>query len=381
MAEAFKNLINPALVRACGEHLGRRWPGFDRRGFERQALAGLETLEMKARAMQIADALEATLPDDFDRAAGIIESALAPAANGDDLAFRTDANGLAGWIGWPLGEFIARRGLAQPERGLLALHALTQRFTGEFAIRPYLIEHFDLTLRTLAAWCDDPSAHVRRLASEGSRPRLPWGLRIQRLVADPAPTLPLLRALQDDASEYVRRSVANHLNDIAKDHPAVVADWLQAHLPGASPARRALLRHASRTLVKQGDARVLKAWGLGGAFKGELRFSLAPKVAVVGGKLALSLQLHSTSGKPQALAIDYVVHHVKANGTTSPKVFKGWSLTLAPGESRSLARQHSLKPVSTRTYYPGEHRIDVQVNGKVLAGQGFRLRVAADPRR
>jgi len=377
MPEAFKNLINPALVRSCGGHLARAWPRFDRRGFERRALAGLEDLEMKARAMQVADALEATLPDDFDRAAGIIESALAPVATGDELAFRTDASGLAGWIGWPLGEFIARRGLAQPERGLLALHALTQRFTGEFAIRPYLIEHFDLTLRTLDDWRDDPSAHVRRLVSEGSRPRLPWGLRIQRLVADPSPTLPLLRALQDDDSEYVRRSVANHLNDIAKDHPAVVADWLQAHLPGASPARRSLLRHASRTLVKQGDARVLKAWGLGGSFKGGLEFSLSPKVATVGGKLALSLQLHSTSKKPQALAIDYVVHHVKANGGTSPKVFKGWSLTLGPGESRSLARQHSLRPISTRTYYAGGHRIEVQVNGKVLAGEDFRLRVPA----
>jgi len=381
MAEPFKNLINPALVQACGSHLARAWTGFDRRGFERRALAGLEALEMKARAMQIADALEATLPDDFDRAAGIIESALAPAATGDELAFRTDESGLAGWIGWPLGEFIARRGLAHPERGLQSLHALTQRFTGEFAIRPFLIEHFELTLRELSDWCRDPSAHVRRLVSEGSRPRLPWGLRIQRLVADPSPTLPLLRALQDDPSEYVRRSVANHLNDIAKDHPAVVADWLQAHLPSAPPARRALLRHASRTLVKQGDGRVLEAWGLGGAYKGQLAFSVSPKSAAVGGRLALSLRLHSSARKPQPLAIDYVVHHVKANGSTSPKVFKGWNLTLAPGESRSLEKQHSLKPISTRTYRAGEHRVDVQVNGKVLASCDFRLRVPAGANR
>jgi 3-methyladenine DNA glycosylase AlkC len=381
MAEPFKNLINPALVQACASHLARAWPGFDRRRFERQALSGLEGLEMKTRAMQIADALEATLPDDFDRAAGIIEAALAPAATGDELDFRTDDRGLAGWIGWPLGEFIARRGLAHPERGLQSLHALTQRFTGEFAIRPFLIEHFDLTLRTLTEWRGDPSAHVRRLVSEGSRPRLPWGLRIQRLVVDPSPTLPLLQTLQDDPSEYVRRSVANHLNDIAKDHPAVVADWLQAHLPGATPARRALLRHASRTLLKQGDQRVLKAWGLGSAFKGRLAFSLAPRVVAVGGKLVLSLRLESMSSKPQPLAVDYVVHHVKAHGGTSPKVFKGWSLTLAPGEARSLSKQHSFKPISTRTYYPGEHRVEVQVNGEVLAEARFRLRLATAQRR
>ena len=374
MAEPFKNLINAALVRACGDHLRRAWPGFDRAAFERQALHGLADLEMKARAMQVADALEATLPADFDRAAGLVEAVLAPAATDDGLGMRTSDAGLAGWIGWPLGEFIARRGLAEPERALQALHALTQRFTAEFAIRPLLVQHFDLTLATLARWRHDPSAHVRRLVSEGSRPRLPWGLRIQRLVADPTPTLPLLHHLQDDPSEYVRRSVANHLNDIAKDHPAVVADWLHDHLPDATPERRALLRHASRTLIKQGDARVLKAWGLGQALRGEARFSLSPRRVQVGGKVALVLELESTSARPQALAIDYVVHHVKANGGTSPKVFKGWKLTLGARESARLVKSHSLRPVTTRVLYPGEHRVDVQVNGKVVAGASFTLR-------
>lgn len=374
MSEPFKNLINPALARACGEHLQRAWRDFDRRAFERHALAGLDALEMKARAMQIADALEATLPPDFDRAAGIIESALAPAATGDGLDFASTGDGLAGWIGWPLGEFIARRGQASPARGLQALHALTQRFTGEFAIRPYLVNHFDLTLRTLARWQHDPSPHVRRLVSEGSRPRLPWGLQIKSLIADPTPTLPLLRTLQDDGSEYVRRSVANHLNDIAKDHPGVVADWLQAHLPGATPERRALLRHASRTLVKKGDARVLKAWGLGSAFRGEAAFTITPRRIAVGGTVTLELTLVSAIAKPQTLVIDYVVHHVKANGSTSPKVFKGWQLTLAPRETRVLAKKHSLKPITTRVYYPGEHRVDVQVNGKPAASAAFVLR-------
>lgn len=375
MAEPFKNLINAALVRQCGAHLQRVWPAFDRRGFERRALAGLDDLEMKARAMQVADALEATLPDDFDQAAAIIEAALAPAATGEELGFRTGADGLAGWIGWPLGEFIARRGLASPARGLQALHALTQRFTAEFAIRPYLVQHFDLTLATLAGWQADPSAHVRRLVSEGSRPRLPWGLQIKSLIADPRPTLPLLLALQDDPSDYVRRSVANHLNDIAKDHPAVIADWLAAHLPGAAPERLALLRHASRTLVKKGDARVLKAWGLGQAFKGEVAFTLSPRRATVGGKLQLSLVLRSTAAKTQPLAIDYVVHHVKANGSTSPKVFKGWQRVLAPGESVALEKSHSLRPITTRVYHAGEHRVDIQVNGKCVASAVFRLKL------
>lgn len=373
VAEPLKNLIDPELVRACGSHLARVWRDFDRKAFEAHALPHLESLELKARAMRVADALEATLPDDFDRAAGIIEAALAPVTGGDALGVPTSAAGLGGWIGWPLGEFLARRGQATPERGLRALHALTQRFTAEFAIRPYLLNHFELTLRTLDVWCADPSARVRRLVSEGTRPRLPWALRIKRLIEDPSPALPLLRALQDDGSEVVRRSVANHLNDIAKDHPAVVAEWLEAHLPGASDERRALLRHASRTLVKKGDARVLQAWGFGRAFEGEAELALAPSRVVVGGHITLSVELRSTAAARQKLAIDYVVHHVKANGRTSPKVFKGWSLELEPREVRRLVKIHSFRPITTRVYYSGEHRIELLVNGSVAAGASFQL--------
>lgn len=373
MPEPFKNLINPDLVRACGDHLQRHWSAFDRRGFEQQALDGLDALEMKARAMQVADALEATMPDDFDRAAGLVEKSLAPPASTDALGFDTTDAGLAGWIGWPLGEFIARRGQADPERALLALRELTQRFTSEFAVRPFLINHFDLTMAQLLAWRDDPSPHVRRWTSEGSRPRLPWGLQVKSLIADPSPTLPLLRALQDDPSPYVRRSVANHLNDIAKDHPGVVADWLENYLPEAGPERKALLRHASRTLVKRGDRRVLKAWGLGGRFRGEVDLMLSPKRVAVGDSLKLVATLVSSARGKQTLAIDYVVHHVKANGSSSPKVFKGWTLSLAPGEMRRLEKTHSLRPITTRRYYPGLHRVELQVNGTVLAEATFTL--------
>ncbi|HSI57065.1 MAG TPA: DNA alkylation repair protein, partial [Ideonella sp.] len=254
-----------------------------------------------------------------------------------------------------------------------ALHALTQRFSAEFAIRPLLRDHPALVLETLGRWTRDPSPHVRRLVSEGSRPRLPWGLRLQSLVNDPSPTLPLLRALQDDSSEYVRRSVANHLNDIAKDHPGVVALWLEQFLPEAPPERRALLRHASRTLVKQGDPRVLGAWGLGAAFKGDAAWRVAPEAAPLGSSLQLALTLHSRARQAQTLVIDYAVHHVKANGSTSPKVFKGWSLSLAPGETRELRKQHSLRPITTRRYFPGWHQVDVMINGKRWAEAGFTL--------
>ncbi len=375
MAEPFKNLINAEVVQAIGHHLQRADAGLDRRGFETRALAGLDALELKARVLHVADALVATLPADVDRAAGLLEASLGPPGAGDDLsALRTSERGLAGWAVWPLTEAIARMAIDAPERGLAALHAMTQRLTAEFAIRPFIVRHPALCFATLARWVKDPSAHVRRLVSEGSRPRLPWGLRLQALVVDPTPTLPLLAALQDDPSEYVRRSVANHLNDIAKDHPARVAQWLAQHLPGASEQRRALLKHASRTLIKQGDPAVLAAWGLGQAFRGEAQWTVAPARVAIGGELTLRLALSSTAAKPQRLIIDYAVHHVKANGSTSPKVFKGWALELGPREQRVLERRHSFKLVTTRRYHPGVHRVDLRINGTLLGEATFQLR-------
>jgi 3-methyladenine DNA glycosylase AlkC len=376
MAEPFKLLLGPELVRTTGKHLARVWRGFPRERFETRVLAGFDALEMKARAMRIADALEDALPAEFASAADLIEQALAPARDDEDLgALRADPQGLAGWVVWSLGEFVARRGLAQPGRALRCLHALTQRFSAEFAIRPFILAHPRVVYDTLSQWTTDPSAHVRRLVSEGTRPRLPWGIRLQPLVLDPSPSLPLLRALQDDVSPYVRRSVANHLNDIAKDHPAVVASWLEEHLPGAGTARRALLRHASRTLIKRGDRRVLSAWGLGAPFRGTLDFHLRPARVRLGDPLALELTLRSTARRAQTLEVDYVVHHVRADGSRSPKVFKGWRLVLAAGETRVLERRHALRPITTRRYYPGRHPVEVAINGRVVATARFDLAV------
>ena len=374
MAEPFKNMLNADLVRQAAVHLQRTTPGFDAAHFRRLATSGLDALEMKARAMHICAALEATLPGDFNTAARALTAALAPAETGAELALRHGMQGgLRGWILWPVGEFIARHGQHNPEVALQALHALTQRFTAEFAIRPFIVQHPALAFNTLQRWVTDDSPHVRRLVSEGSRPRLPWGLQLKSLVADPSPTLPLLLALQDDPSEYVRRSVANHLNDIAKDHPQLVAQWLHEHLPGAPAARRALLRHASRTLIKTGDAQVLKAWGVAGTFKGSATLTVAPARVALGGEVTFTLHLQSSAKRAQTLAIDYLVHHVKAHGGTTPKVFKGWQIELAPGAQVSFSKRHSMRAITTRRYHAGRHGIAVQINGCVVTEGSFEL--------
>ncbi|WOB10132.1 DNA alkylation repair protein [Piscinibacter gummiphilus] len=382
MPEPFKNLLGPQVAAAMASHLQRAGAetgaAFNAKRFRSLALSGLEALEMKARAQHLCTALEKTLPSDFDSAATVMEGALASMGEIDDATLDSPSgardDGLAGWAVWPLTEYVARHGKDKAPRALQALHAMTQRFTAEWAIRPFILAEPALSFDTLQRWSTDASPHVRRLVSEGSRPRLPWGMVLKPLVDDPSPTLPLLRRLMDDASPYVRRSVANHLNDIAKDHPYLIEAWLQEHLPTATPARLALLRHASRTLVKKGHAGVLKAFGVGDRFKGEASVALSSRRATVGDSLQLALTLQSTARKPQRLAIDYAVHHVKANGDTSPKVFKGWVVELAAGERREFRKQHSLRPITTRVYYPGPHRIEVLVNGAAVAEAGFELR-------
>ncbi len=375
MAEPFKNLISAELVRTAARHLRRVSPGFPQQRFVHLASRGLEALELKQRVLHVTKALVATLPQDFAAAADVLEQSLAPASDDVDWS-RNDPGdgGLAGWVIWPLAEFVAQRGLGSPRRALQALHALTQRLTAEYAIRPFLLAHEELTFATLRQWVKDPSAHVRRLVSEGTRPRLPWGMRLQRLVADPSPSLPLLEALQDDLSEYVRRSVANHLNDIAKDHPDLVASWLERHLPGAPPERRSLLRHASRTLIKKGHRRALAAWGVDRGLRGRASLAVTPKSPRIGDNVVLAVTLASAAASAQRLVVDYVVHRARPDGSTRPKVWKGWTLELGPREQRTLQKRHSLKPVSVRRDHPGRHAVDLVVNGRVVASAAFTLK-------
>ena len=174
----------------------------------------------------------------------------------------------------------------------------------------------------------------------------------------------------------MRRSVANHLNDIAKDHPALVTAWVREHLPAASSQRRAVLRHASRSLIKQGNADMLALWGAGAPFEGSARLALSSRKIRVGESITFTLTLRSHTDRAQPLLIDYAVHHARASGAASAKVFKGWTLALAPGEVRQLQKAHSMRVVTTRRYHAGRHAIDVRINGQVLASVGFALELA-----
>jgi hypothetical protein len=215
---------------------------------------------------------------------------------------------------------------------------------------------------------------VRRMVSEGTRPRLPWAARLRRFQEDPAPVIALLEALRDDPEEFVRRSVANNLNDIGKDHPDILIDVARRWMVDASPERRRLIRHALRSLVKQGHLQALDILGYGQAAAIEVaRAGISPRRARKGEAVAIQFGIRSTSRRPQRILVDLRVHYAKANGKTSPKVFKLRALDLAAGETASFSKRLSLADLTTRKHHPGTHRIDALINGTAHALGDFVL--------
>jgi 3-methyladenine DNA glycosylase AlkC len=245
-------------------------------------------------------------------------------------------------------------------------------------LRPFLKADPARTFAVLLRWTEDPSHHVRRAASEGSRPRLPWGERVPCLTEDPSRGLAVLEALRFDAELYVRKSVANHLNDFASSHPKLVLQTLRRWRAEAPAGRAAdvewIIRRALRGPIKRGDREALALIGAGRAAAVVARaLKLAKSRVRVGEALEFAVTLDSTASSPQKLVVDYLIDFVNASGRHSRKVFKLRTFELAAGAHATLSKRHSLKPITTRVYYPGEHRLAIQVNGAVLAEKAWRL--------
>jgi 3-methyladenine DNA glycosylase AlkC len=367
--EPFKNAFSYPNARRIAERLKFAHPGFSIPRFSKGLEDALAPLELKQRMHLIADRIEAGLPAHPPELFPILVKSL---AIDDD-----DPTGLRGFLVWPLTEIVARRGLGHFKESMAALREMTRRFTGEFAIRPFLRQHRERTLKQLHAWCDHPDEHVRRLVSEGSRPLLPWGGNLPELIDAPHPTLGLLDKLHRDPSDYVRLSVANHLNDLSKHHPSLVIDTLTRWCGNAPADKRLekLARHACRTLLKAGHGGALQFHGYGSAKGLELDACvLTPTSVSIGGHLGYRLVIRNTSRRLLRVMFDYAILHRKANGTQSPKVFKGRVKDLSPGERWEVTGRHSLKPVTTRVYHPGLHGFEVRLNGKTFPLLEFTLK-------
>jgi 3-methyladenine DNA glycosylase AlkC len=365
--QPLKKMIGVELAEDLARRIAAIYPTFAAESFVAQVAAAVDGLELKQRVAAVAAALRAHLPADYPEAIRILIAILEPERPAEEGAIGS------GFALLPLAYFVEVYGLDHFAASLAALNAITRRTTAEFAIRPFLMRYPERTLAVLRGWAHDTSSHVRRLVSEGTRPRLPWAARLQAFQRDPTPVLDLLEHLKDDPSLYVRRSVANNLNDITKDHPALALATLERWNAGASAERRWIIRHALRGLVKQGNPDALR---LLGADRPRVRLrtiQVDPLTLRVGETLTLMVELESADAEPQQLVVDYVAHFAGAGNRPRAKVFKLRTLTLAAGATVRLTRRHSFKPVTVRRYYPGRHRLDLHVNGVTLGGVDFML--------
>lgn len=367
-----KNFFNKKRVQLIALEISDAVDTFNSAVFIKQACAGLNAKELKARSKHIANAMMMQFPvDTRENYSHSITQLLVAMGDPKDEA---GLDGMEGFHHLPYLDFVELYGQAYPVQSLKALERMTQFFSAEFAIRPFLITDSDKTLRQMKRWSTHRDWRVRRLASEGTRPRLPWGKQIPEYIKDPSAILPILNTLFDDPSLVVRRSVANNLNDISKDHPELAAKLASDWLSNESESATWTAKHGLRTLIKHGNPTALQALGYSGSKNITATiFTVMPASLGIGEKLVIDFKLKSAEKHSSKLVIDYVLERVLANGKLAKKVFKIANITMGNAQSLNFSKAHDFTQRSTRTYYPGTHTIYLQVNGLIIAHRSFEL--------
>lgn len=359
-------LINGHTAQALTRAVQTAAPGAELASL-RAAAQQLGALSLRERADLLRDALLADVPGDYAELARVVRAA------------RDGVPAFGGWLIWPVTSAVATKAVAERtddafDDAMALLADLTGQLTSEFALRILLRHDLGRALGIIGGWTVSPDTDVRRLASEGTRPYLPWSIRVPALIARPGATVPVLDTLYGDESEYVRRSVANHLNDLSRDHADLTVATARRWLAAPAPTTERLVRHGLRTLLKRGHPGALELLGLAPATL-EIDGPVLDRVGVpFGGSVRFTATIRNSGAEQARLSIDYVVHHHKANGSQSAKTFKLTTRTVAPGETIEVSREHSFRPITTRRYHPGPHAITLQINGVASDRAEFELK-------
>lgn len=336
----------------------------------RDAPGKLDGLALRQRADLLRDALLADIPGDYVNFAAVVR------------ATHEKSPSFGSWMIWPITAAVAAKAVADGsvsafDDAMRLMAEFTGLLSSEFAIRTLLRHDLDRAFTTIHGWTESDNVAVRRLATEGTRPYLPWSVRVPELLRRSGATVPILDALYRDPEEYVRRSVANHLNDLSRDNARLVVETAARWLAEPDSNTDWVVRHGLRTLIKRGDAGALSL--LGFSATGALLEIDGPRLdrdtVAIGAAIEISALIRNTGTEDVRLAIDYIVHHQKANGKQTPKIFKLTTATLRPGQSIPLRRLHSFRPITTRRYYAGPHAITLQINGVATERAEFELTV------
>lgn len=311
------------------------------------------------RCHLVADCLYEFLPNNYLVAVKVVVDSLGPVHGSTSDFSNMDFSHL------PFSLFVGKYGLDHFEASMAAQREITQRFSAEFSIRAFIERYPEQSFKLFKVWVKDPDPHVRRLVSEGTRPRLPWASRLRELQVDPSPIVPILEALKDDPELYVRRSVANNLNDIGKDHPALVYQLLAQWQKNSNKNRDWMISHALRSAVKRCEPEALALLGYTDATHiGTIDSAITPSHAKIGESVRISTTLHNQDSRSKALMVDFAVYYIKANGKARPKVFKWCQIELQASSKKLLHKKLNLANLSTRTHFIGTHRVDIIINGQ-----------------
>ncbi|HNE28074.1 MAG TPA: hypothetical protein PLW66_02850 [Saprospiraceae bacterium] len=366
MAEPLKNLLSRSLLESFAAEMKAVHPSFPTQDFIKNVFSGIwDGLELKQRIRHISHSLRNNLPAEYAEALALLVKTTQNKIDreGEQLNF---------WYSF-LPDFVETYGVEHPDESLPALETITRLSSAEFAIRPFLLRYPERLYAQMLVWSRHPSPMVRRLSSEGFRPRLPWGMGVPALKRDPAPILPVLENLRDDPAETVRRSVANNLNDIAKDHPELVLDIAQRWY-GQSPQTDWVVRHACRGLLKKGHPAALAHFGFEQGITGVSVDSLQLTGPVaIGSALDFSFVVKNDNPDTVTLRIEYGIDYLTGTGKVSSKVFKIKEMVMPAGASESIARRQRFTDFTTRKHYPGLHRLRILVNGMALTEQTFQV--------
>jgi 3-methyladenine DNA glycosylase AlkC len=361
-----KDIYSPTFYNQFSDVVKKVMPSFDKKEFTQQIFdTEWNNRELKDRMRHTTKVLHHFMPNDFEKASNNIKQIIV------ELRKNKITESSLEFMFFP--DYIESYGMQQLETSLEAIEFITQFTSCEFAIRPFIVHYENKALAKMLEWSTHENHHVRRLASEGSRSRLPWAIALPSIKKDPAPILPILENLKNDASEYVRRSVANNLNDISKDNPSVVISIAQ-QWKGISKETDALIKHGCRTLLKSGHSEILHYYGLDDtstivteAFKIN-----TPKV-IIGEALNFSFNLINQDALPKTIRLEYGVYYLRQNGTHARKVFKISERLYQPNEEKWVEKNQSFKLITTRRFYAGIHKVSLIVNGKEVVTEEFEL--------
>ena len=359
--EPLKEMFNPSYYTKLADTFKQIHKPFATEKFLKDVLEPLAALSLNERMRHTSVTLHQHLPQDYSKAIAILREVI-PQLN-------------TGYTALVFPDFVSQFGTHNFKTSLSALHYFTRFGSSEFAIRTFLKLDFSQTIQHLYTWSEDENEHVRRLSSEGSRPRLPWSFKLDAVIQNPKHTQPILENLKQDESLYVRKSVANHINDFSKDSPdfvlKLIKGWDQAH-----PHTAWIVKRGCRSLFKQGDKKSLAAFNYTKDVQVTVKnFKLTPTTVKIGDAINFAFDLVSKKKSVQKLMVDYRIHYAKKTGALLPKVFKLKELSLKPGESVSISKKQRFEDFTTRKHFPGKHKLEILVNGAVVKRAEFMVTV------